>query len=60
MNYNEKQKMVLGWCQSLACSQGFYGRLYEYLTSDEGYEYLNEIAEQNFTDMLDFVLYVEQ
>ena len=60
MNYTEKEKQILAWCKSLSMSQGLYCRLYSHLTSDEGREYLSHLAAQNFTDSLDFVLYVEQ
>ncbi len=57
---NENETKILQWCSSLSQSQGFYGRLFEYLTSDEGAEYLAHLAEQNFKEAIDFVLYVEQ
>lgn len=57
-DYTKEELRILDWCRTLACSQGFYGRLYESLR--ENREYLQELASQNFTEMLDFVLYVEQ
>ena len=57
-DYTQDELRILGWCKDLACSQGFYGRLYRDLR--ENREYLQELAEQNFGDMLEFVLYVEQ
>lgn len=57
-DYTKEELRILHWCNDLACSQGFYGRLYESLR--ENREYLQELANQNFGDMLDFILYVEQ
>lgn len=56
--YTQAELRILGWCKDLACSQGFYGRLYRDLR--ECREYLQHLAEQNFTDMLSFILYVEE
>ena len=57
---NENETKILQWCTSLSQSQGFYDRLFEHLSSDEGREYLAHLAEQNFKEAIDFVLYVEQ
>ena len=58
-DYTKEQLTILSWCAELAGSQGFYGRLYEYLRSDDGYDYLCELADQDFGDAVDFCLYVE-
>ena len=57
-DYTQAELRILGWCKDLAYSQGFYCRLYESLR--ENREWLQHFAEQNFGDMLEFVLYVEQ
>ena len=53
----EKKKQILDWCKDLSCAQGFYGRLYERLRADEAE--LNKLAEQNFGNIIDFVIFVE-
>lgn len=52
---------ILNAIESLACSQGFYGRLYERLTdgSEEAEEFLNVLESQHFGDMIDMVLFIE-
>ena len=42
-------------------SQGFYGRLYQFLTngSDEAEEYMTELERQKFNDAVDLVMYIE-
>lgn len=57
MSYTDKEKEILGWCASLAQSQGFYGRLLSALEGDR--ELLHDYAEQDFGDILDFVMFVE-
>jgi hypothetical protein len=57
---NENETKILHWCASLSQSQGFYGRLFEYLASEDGAEELAQLAEQNFKNAIDFVLYIEQ
>lgn len=57
-DYTQAELRVLNWCRELSYSQGFYGRLYESLR--ENREWLQHLAEQNFGNSLDFVLYVEQ
>lgn len=46
--------------KSLAHSQGLYGRLYEFLKSneDDG-ALLNYLASQNFKDKVDMVMFIE-
>ena len=52
---------ILSSIQSLPMSQGFYGRLYQFLTNgnDEAEEYLNKLEEQKFNDVVDLVMYIE-
>lgn len=52
---------ILSSIQSLSMSQGFYGRLYQFLTngSDEAEEYMNKLEEQKFNDVVDLVMYIE-
>ena len=52
---------ILSSIQSLSMSQGFYGRLYQFLTngSDEAEEYMNKLEEQKFNDAVDLVMYIE-
>lgn len=56
---NENETQILQWCATLSQSQGHYGRMFEYLVSDEGQEALETLAAQNFKEMIDFVLFVE-
>lgn len=52
---------ILNAVKSLAQSQGFYGRLYEALTSgtEEAEEALDQMVEQNFKDSVDMVMWLE-
>lgn len=52
---------ILSSIQSLSMSQGFYGRLYQFLTNgnDAAEEYLNKLEEQKFNDVVDLVMYIE-
>lgn len=54
-----KKREIMEWCSSLACSQGFYGRLLEMFKEDD--EALTQVATDlmNANDILDFVLYIE-
>ena len=52
---NEEQ--ILSAVESLSHSQGFYGRLFEYLS--ENPEALSRLAKQNFGDVVDLVLFLE-
>lgn len=68
----EKKKMamkmedILNVIKMLACSQGFYGRLYRAIMElaeedEEQYEeFCAELEAQEFTDSVDVVLYFEQ
>lgn len=57
---------ILDLIRSLACSQGFYGRLYRDLIStrnndpDRWANIVEELESQNFTDDLSVILYLEQ
>lgn len=55
-----KRKEILNTIKMLASSQGFYGRLYETITTSESKdEILDELEQQNFKDALDLVFYFE-
>lgn len=55
------KKEILEMVKSLASSQGFYTRLYQYLSegSEESEEYLDMLEEKNFKDSVDLILYLE-
>ena len=55
----EKKQEVMSWCASLACSQGFYGRLLEMFKEDD--EALTQVATDliDTSDIVDFVMYIE-
>lgn len=55
------KKEILEMIKSLASSQGFYTRLYQYLSegSEESEEYLDMLEEKNFKDPVDLILYLE-
>lgn len=57
MNKNQ----ILSAIQRLASSQGFYGRLYAALTdgSEEAEKALTLMEEQNFSDIVDMVMWLE-
>lgn len=57
-----KKEEILSAIRSLAASQGFYGRLLFVLSSDEpdAIAYLNYLEEQNFKDIIDLVMFLEQ
>ena len=52
---------ILSSIKSLSMSQGFYGRLYQFLTSgnDAAEEYMNKLEEHKFNDVVDLVMYIE-
>lgn len=52
---------ILNGIKSLASSQGFYGRLYNNLIEDEDFmmKFKEEVERQNFTDFVDFVMWLE-
>ena len=51
------KEKILEWCKTLSASQGFYGRLLEQF--EENPESLDELAKNNFNDIIDFVLFIE-
>lgn len=50
-----KKQEILSAIESLAQSQGFYGRVLENLNE----EHLNYLEKQNFKDVIDLVLFLE-
>lgn len=53
---------IMNTIGTLANSQGFYSRIYNYLLSlneDDLNEILDELEAQNFADAVDMVLYFE-
>ena len=52
---------ILNAIAGLAASQGFYGRLYEALTNgtEESENFLDTMEEQNFSDVVDMVMWLE-
>ena len=56
-----KREEILSAVRQLSMSQGFYGRLYTFLTeeSDEAENALQEMEAQNFGDIVDMVLWIE-
>ena len=55
--YTKGELKVIGWVHDLAFSQGFYGRLEEQLKEDR--DLLRYLGNQDFKDILDFIIYVE-
>lgn len=53
---NEEE--ILSTIKSLAKSQGFYGRLLEALEEDSG-EFMQDLVDQKFTDVVDLIIYLE-
>ena len=51
------KEQILDVIKSLAKSQGFYGKLLEYINEEPSY--LDFLEKQNFKDAIDFVLYME-
>ena len=49
---------ILNYVRGLACSQGFYGRLYEQLRTNK--EALDYLVEQKFSEGLELILFLEQ
>lgn len=52
---------ILNLVKTLAGSQGFYTRLYQFLSegSEESEEYLEMLESKNFKDQVDLILYFE-
>lgn len=56
------REQILDTFRSLACSQGFYGRLLRDIYEMDEYsrdEYLTYLESQNFSDSLDLILFIE-
>ena len=55
------RKEILDTIKLLSAGQGFYGRLYNFLTngSEEAENALDELEEQQFADAVDMVLFIE-
>ena len=58
---NMNREDILNAVKCLAAGQGFYGRLYEVLTSGrkEAENLLDKMVEQNFKDPVDMILWFE-
>ena len=57
-----KRDQIIDTFKSLACSQGFYGRLLAAINDadeDSREEFFAELEAQNFRDPLDLILYIE-
>lgn len=55
-----KREEILNTIKMLASSQGFYGRLYETITTSENKdEILEGLEKENFKDALDLVFFFE-
>lgn len=52
---------IISLVRSLASSQGFYTRLYHFLSegSEESEDYLDMLEEKGFKDQVDLILYFE-
>ena len=55
------KEQILDAIRSLAASQGFYGHLYNALTSgtEEAEEFMEQMEAQNFGDVVDMVMWLE-
>lgn len=54
------REQILSAIRNLACSQGFYGRLLDYIDcGDGGQDYLDYLVEQEFTDVVEMVMFLE-
>lgn len=51
---------ILEAIRNLALSQGFYGQLLDQIYDDETEEILDELEAQNFKDVVDLIMYIEQ
>ena len=52
-----KKQEILSAIESLAHSQGFYGRLYEAIHNNE--EALQYLENQDFKDIVDMIIFME-
>ena len=55
--YSKQELQILSWVKDLSMSQGFYHRLLGELKYNRAL--LTELAEQNFKDVIDMVMYLE-
>lgn len=55
------KEMIMDVFRTLACSQGFYGRLINSIeeAGEEGQEWLQNLEDQHFTSDLDVILFIE-
>lgn len=55
------KEQILNLFRSLACSQGFYGRLLRDIqtSGEQGQAYLDHLVSKNFRTELDLILYIE-
>lgn len=56
-----KKEQILNAISNLSAGQGFYGRLYEKLIdgTEESEDFLNTLEKQNFSDIVDMVMWLE-
>lgn len=52
---------ILKAIENLAAAQGYYGQLYNFLTSDDkdAEDVLNILEEHNFKDAVDMIMFLE-
>ena len=55
--YTKGELKVIGWIHDLSYSNGFYGRLEKQIQEDR--DLLRYLGNQDFDDILDFIIYVE-
>lgn len=54
------EKEIIQAIEGLSKCQGFYGRVLEFIENDErGPAFLSHLAEQNFADVVDMVMFLE-
>jgi len=57
-----KRNEIIEWIKSLACSQGFYGRLLQAineLDNNDKNAFFEHLEAQNFADPVDLIMYIE-
>lgn len=61
INESMSREDILTAIQSLAKSQGSYGRMYQFLTSgsEEAENMLQDLEDQCFGDTVDMIMYIE-
>lgn len=55
--YSKKELQILNWCMDLSHSQGLYCRLLNELKDNK--EALEYLAEQDFKDILEMIMFLE-